>query len=118
MVEISLSGSGGGPGKATTRGYPTLRLRAPESRVPWPIRGISENGTKPSAATYAGSSTNRRDSTTVPAALVSSHSCGNWAPLRSSSENASGTNTIRRRASELAILPANVTEKGRLVVIA
>lgn len=27
MVEISLSGSGGGPGKATTRGYPTLRPR-------------------------------------------------------------------------------------------
>ncbi len=24
MVEISLSGSGGGPGKATTRGYPTV----------------------------------------------------------------------------------------------
>jgi hypothetical protein len=23
MVETSLSGSGGGPGKATTRGYPT-----------------------------------------------------------------------------------------------
>jgi hypothetical protein len=27
MVEISLSGSGGGPGKVTTRGYPTLRPR-------------------------------------------------------------------------------------------
>ncbi len=31
MVEISLSGSGEGPGEATTRGYSTTVLRRPSS---------------------------------------------------------------------------------------
>jgi len=40
MVEISLSGSGEGPGKATTRGYSTIsrcRWFSPRKMTPWEV---------------------------------------------------------------------------------